>query len=91
MIYDNEEVEPDDDIIDLIKEKDYWNDEDINLEFLNKMDIKAKNIIAFYNSLQKKNENDDYENENNYQKKINKRKAKAKKNQIKQIKIYIKN
>ena len=54
MIYDNEEVEPDDDIIDLIKEKDYWNDEDINIEFLNKMNIKAKNIIAFYNSLQKK-------------------------------------
>ena len=53
-----------------------WNDEDINLEFLNEMDIKAKNIIAFYNSLQKKNENDDYENENNYQKKINENKQK---------------
>ena len=79
MIYDNEEVEPDDDIIDLIKERDYWNDEDINLEFLNKMDIKAKNIIAFYNSLQKKSENDDYENENNYQKKINENKQKKEK------------
>ena len=54
MIYDNEEVETDDDIIDLIKETDYWNDEDIDLGFLNKMNIKAKNIIAFYNSLQKK-------------------------------------
>jgi hypothetical protein len=76
MIYDNEEVEPDDDIIDLIKERDYWNDEDINLEFLNRMDIKAKNIIAFYNSLKKKGENDDYENEYNYQKKINENKQK---------------
>ena len=80
MIYDNEEVEPDDDIIDLIKERDYWNDEDINLEFLNKMDIKAKNIIAFYNSLQKKGENEDFENENNYQKKINENKQKKDKN-----------
>ena len=76
IIYDNEDLDPDENIIELIKEKEFWNDEDVNIKFLDKIKIEAKNIIEFYKSLQIRRENDYDDDDDDYQNK----KKKGKKN-----------
>ena len=80
IIYDNEDLDPDENIIELIKEDDFWNDEDVDLKFLDKITIEAKNSIEFYKSLQKRKDNDNDDDEIKIKKKKDKKIQKIKRN-----------
>ena len=73
IIYDNEDLDPDEKIIEYIKEDDFWNDEDVDTKFLDKITIEAKNSIEFYKSLQKRKDNDNDDDEIKIKKKKDKK------------------